>query len=630
MESHSIHRLHEFLPHMARRQPRLLTLLPPEERPQAGAALSEWVLSLPQRRMMEICSTWVLESLRRLRSNSPLSNVLLRGALHFSGEFDLADVAAVSIGETPAPDDPRRDELRHALFRATRLGVLIHLPRQQRYCVPFPVRLSFEGVSFIEPLERETIRMRMVERFASVAADFFEAVPGKVLRHWRFGNLLAAYETAVELAEEYLGLEPGDWADEPDVPEALEIPAELALPLVQFGRALGRPLIQRPSESGARLLAASAAAARAAGTEKLHAEARARVGQFHLRRRQYREAITSYRHAERCSLAAKDPEGALLAISAMALAHRELGNHGEAVGEFLRAGALARENNLPDSELDTVNCGVEVLLAEGRYPEAQRLAEGLVNSRRFRTLRCPAFAELFVRLGVALRSQEAYAEARDRLYAAMSFARENVHRPAEARACLELSIVYRAEGDGAAAMKWCRRARNLFAELSDSSGMAESCLVLSQLARDEMDGGAAEELLLKALRYAQGARNMVLVARVWRERGLLSQQESPSPAAALPHFHQEAKALRHARQPRALMEAHLRLAELYFAQEAMLAAGTEVLRAQAVARRDLAGREFEELERAFAKAMRYLTTEQFEFLVQEVTEELEGGALGER
>ncbi len=629
MESHSIHRLHEFLPHMARRQPRLLSLLPAEERPQAGAPLSEWVLSLPQRRLMEICSSWVLESLRRLRTHSPLSNVLIRGALHFSGEFDLADVAAVAIGAPPAPSDPRREELRNALFRATRLGILIHLPRQQRFCVPFPVRLSFEGVSFIEPIEREAIRLRMAGHFASMAEDFFGTAPAKVLRHWRFANLLAAYETAAELAEEYLGLEPDDWAHEPEAPP-LDLPRELAFALTQFGRALGRSLIQRPSESGARLLAASAAAARMLGTDELHAEARARVGQFHLRRRQFTEAIASYRHAERCSLEAGDPKGALLAISAMALAHREMGNPAEAVAEFLRAGALARENELLDSEVDTVNCAVEVLLAGEQYSEARELAESLLRSRRVSALRCPAFAELFVRLGVALRHAGDYTEARDRLYAAMGFARECHHRPAEAGACLELALVYRAEGDSTAAMKWCRRARNLYAELSDGSGLAETSLLLSQLARDGLDGGSAEEMLAKALRYAQGARDMALVARIWRERGLLTRQESPNSAAALPHFHQEVKALRHTRQPRLLVEAHLRLADLYFAQEAMLAAGTEVLRAQAVARSSLHGQKHPALERSLAKALRYLTPEQFEFLVQEVTEELDTGALGER
>lgn len=623
LEEHSIHHIHEFLPHLARRQPDLLQLLPPDERPVGELPLADWVLSLPQKRLMEICTAWVLESLRRLKERSPLTNVLLRGCLQLGGEFDVADAAAVSIGETPPPGDPRREEIRLALGQAVRLGVLIHIPRDEHYCIPFPVRLSFEGVDFLDEIERENFRLRMIRHFAEVARLMATDPTAAHPRNWRFSNILAGYEAAVDLMEELLGLDDQDWVEEWE--SLVDVPATLVEPLGNYVQFMGKALIARQSESGLRLLAASGAAARAAGRPSLEAECRSLIGQFLLKRGAYNRAIECYRRNEDLLRRQGDTVGVVLAVSAAAIAHRELGRADLAISEFLRARSLATDNRLYEQELDTANCAAQLLIEEGRAFEAAQLIDSVRDSQRRSGRRYPAIAELHLLLGTAWREQNRFDEARDQLTFALQTARSLEHRLAEARACLELA---RLHGGSAAGLnesaRWGLRAKAAFSELSDAAGIAESCLVLARISRLERQETDCNDLLLKALRAAQNARAMPLVAATWHEWGLLRLAQDDI-AQALSAFGHEVKALRHTRAHSKLAAAHLRLADLYMQRDTPMAAAGEALRAQAVCR----AHQLELLsaaDEAILTTRRKLTPEQFDFLVEEVTEELDGPA----
>lgn len=617
-----IHRLDEFLSHLAKRQPDLVSLLPEHERPDGDAPLRAWVEALPQNRLMEICTAWVLESMRRLKATTPLTNVLLRGCLHLSGEFDLQDAAAVAIGEVPAENDPRTQEIRVALARAVRLGVLIYLRAEERYCIPFPVRLSFEGVDFVEPLEKESIRLRMIRHFAEVAQSIQGKPDAGTPKHWRFSNILLAYEYAAELMEDLLGIEDTD-----DIESLEEVPEDIAEPLVQFGRLLGRALVSRQSPTGARLLISSAAAARQLGDKEVEAEAEDLLAQYYLRRREWDRAVAHYGRTMSLRSEANDHRGAVLARSAVAIALRDMGRGSEAVEHFVLACIYARSHQLAEEEIDTANCAAALLLATNDARNAIELIHEVIESVQRAPGRLPAFAELLANYGVAFRMVGHHEEARDWLLSALSISRSHLHRPAEARCLLELGTLFSQTEEFSEALKWLRRAREAYIELSDYAGIASTLLSLYKtLERMEADRDT-EELLFKALKAAQKSQEHNLVADIWRECAYASLRRSDQ-TAALTQFHQEVQSRRRTTNTPALVEGHLQLAELYLSQEAMLAAGTEILRAQALTRSYLQVEYIpEHMNILFKRIHAQLSPEQFEYLVEEITEELESGIL---
>lgn len=625
MDEHVIHRLDEFLSRMAARQPDLLTLLPEYERPEQGIALHEWVLSLPQRRLMEICSAWVLESMRRLRETTPLTNVLLRGCLHFSGEFDAADAAAVSIGELSPPGDPRWEEIRIALSRAVRAGVLIHLRREDRYCIPFPVRLSFEGVDFLNPLERDSMRLRMIHRFAELATKLREDPDLGSPKYWRFANMLTAYEFAVDMMEELLGIESSDWAAEMNM--VGEPPKIIAEPLVHLGKFLGRALVTRQSSSGARLLAASVLSARAINDAASEGEALDMLAQFYFRRGEYRQSTAVYRTAAILHLSMGDDHGVVIAMSAMALSYRDMGETNAAIDRFLRACRFSRRRGLIEQEIDTANCAVVMMIARGRLRETIALIQRVIDSHRRSTQRHPAFAELLVQYAIALRESQRPAESRDWLLSALSIARSFLHRPVEARCYLELGRLSVSLREVDESKRWLNRAKEGFLEMSHYGGLAETYLTIHQ-ARPLLNPGTTDEaLLIRVMKAAQKAGDMDILAESWRERGLLAAHREDE-TLALTYFHQELRVRRRTRNVAALVDGHLRMALLYMRQDSYLAAGTEALRAQAIARARLETTEYpQQLDDVFGAILRELSAEQFNYLVDEVSEELETGTL---
>ncbi|MBI1290126.1 hypothetical protein GC173_02615 [bacterium] len=619
-EGHEIHHIHEFLPHLATRQPDLLAMLPPEERPEEGEPLAEWVLGLPQRRLMEICTAWVLESLRRLKQRSPLTNVLLRCCLQLGGEFDVADAAALATGEIPSPGDPRREEVRAALGQAARLGVLIHLVNEDHYCIPFPMRLSFEGVDFLNELEQENLRLRVVNHFARVAEVQVADQGGLSPRHWRHANILAAWEMAVDLMEGLAGLEEYEWVEDWEAVE--DVAPELRSALAAFLRCVGKSLVIRQSESGLRLLAAAGAAGRCAEDMELEAEVRSLIGQYFLKRGAFGRAIESYRRSEELLERTGNMAELVLAISAAAIAHRELGRFDLAISEFLRARALATAHKLHEAELDTANCAARLLIDEGRAFEALQVIRLVLDHQREAGLRYPALAELQVLLAIAFVTEGRVEEARDQLFFALGTARQFDHRPAEAAACVELARLCIKTRELDEALKWGRRARTLFGETSDQAGIAESSLMIARAFRLQQAATDCDDLLLKALRAAQNARAMNLVADIWHERALL-RLDDDDVAQAITSFGQESKALRHTRHHGRRVDIHLRLSELLHLQQGHEAAVAEALRAQAVARTHQLD-SIDRVDQALIHLRPHLTAAQFDHLVEEITEEVDG------
>ncbi len=622
--AHAIHRLDHFLAHLAECDPELLSLLPTEEQPR-GVSIDEWVMSLQQHRLMEICASWVLESLRRLKTHSPLSNYLLRGCIHLAGEFDLADAAAIALGDVPDPDDPRRDEIREGLMRAVRSGLLIHLPAHERYCVPFPVRLSFEGIDFLSPLEKERIRLRIVHNFGKLIAETEGADEFGSPRHWRFFNLLKAWELAVNLMEERLGVESEEWLAHAGRFEG--VAEELVLPLMAFAQVLGRSIIHRQSEGGARLLAASAAAARTIENHEQEADILGLLGQFYLRRHAWPSAIEIFRIVEERRRAVDDMAGSIVAISAIAIACRDMGNREMAVGEFMRACREAMEVELPESAMDTANCTARLLIELERPLEAVQLLESIVELVGNDRFRFAAVSELYVLMGAGSRHIGALPTAREHLFMALNLARRFVHLPAEAEAALETGWLEMSEQRHEDARRWFGRAVQLYRDLSDRAGRSKAMLAQAELLRREGSRVRAEELLSQASELARSAGQWGLQAEVLRRRGELELERGNMPDA-ITRYAAEMKALRRTREAEQIVDCHVRIGMLYLRQEMLLAAGTEVLRAQGIARAYLRGEEPTALSRAFAKVHRLLSPEQFDFLADEVTEELEAGHIG--
>lgn len=623
-DGHLIHRLHEFLPHLLLRQPELLSLLPVEERPAEAMNLHDWVWSLPQRRLLEICAEWVVESMRQLKINSPLSSVMMRGCLCFGGEFNLSDCAAVAVGEIPGRNDPRREEIRAALQRAVRLGVLIYLPKDERYCVPFPVRLSFDGADMLGPLEFDTLRLRMVRHFAEVAREHADDVEAASPKHWRFSNMMSAYESAVDLTEDYLGLEAPNWAAEADAEHS--IPETLAEPLMEFGRFLGPALALLQSASGPRLLGASAAAAREHGSTELEADIWALLGQYHLRQRQFPLAIRSYRVAVRLRLSVNDCRGAILHHGAIGIALREMGDVELAAQEFLGACRLARKERLLEQEVDTANCASQLLLEMDRTFETIRLFREVEKSLSGEGERLPAFGELLVHLAIALRRSGHSEEARTALREAVERARHLSNRPIEARARIELAALARESGRMARALSHLEEARAIFTEMGDHAGLAECYLADARLHVAETDVDAAMESLRRGAIAGQEAGDHALLAEIHGERGMIAQAQG-NLHSAIGHYSDQIAELRKTRHVGALVAAHLRIADIYLAQGALIGAGTEALRAQAIARAWLRDETPPEMAQVIERLYTLLSPEQIDFLVDSVSEELESGKL---
>lgn len=640
-DEHTIHRLHAFLPHLAERIPELLDLLPAEERPEFGIPLAEWAWTLPQRRLMEICSTWVLEAMTRLKDRSPLTNVLMRGCLFYTGEFDIADAAAAAIGEVPRPDDPRREELRRALAQAVRLGILIHVPSSDRFCVPFPVRLSFEGVDFHDPLESETIKLRIVWHFAALCSELASEPDLVTPKYWRFANMLTAYEFAVDLAEDFLGIESVSWLGTAEV--AVGLPETMRHALVRFARCMGRALVMMRSGTGERLLEASAAAARRPVASIEEAECYGMLGQYHLRRGNLGQAIEVWQRSNGLRAELADHAGVIIGLSAIALAHRELGSPELAIQDFVGAARYARDAGLVESELDTANCAVNLLIAERRPFEAAELAESTLSHLKELGHLHPAYAELLVNAAIAMRAEGRAEDALQCLYSALGLSRSWPHRPIEAMACQELGTSHDRAGESEKALKWFRRARSLFVEIGDYGGLANCLLSMARVLRHMENESASEELLGKATRAAQTAKLHDVEATIWRERSIMAEQAGDR-GAAISHAHQEINALRNVRAAEPLVRAHLRVATLLAHDESWSNAARHALRAQGIARAFLRGYEGSvrdsspdetsdrsnprpALERLIARLAGYLSAEQFEALVEEVSEELEQGEL---
>lgn len=621
MDSHALHRLLEFLPHLAERRPELLSMLPSDEQPREGESLMDWVLGFQQSRLMEICSLWVLESLRILREKSPLSNVLIRGCLLLGGEFDLDTAAAVSIGEVPPSGDPRREEIRLALRSATRIGVLLHLNREERYCLPFPVRLSFEGVEFVDPLERETIRLRIIAHYAEFCRARVDLDEIASSRAWQFPNLLVAYEMTVDLMEESLGVDAEEWLAEGD--RFASVPDSLIDPLLLFARYMGRALVMRETGAVTRLLRAGAAAARTRSDLAGEARVLELLGQFQLSHGEHANAVKSYLRCEKVQFLLGNPEAAVLCVSAVALAHREMEAIDLAIADFLRACQFAHDHQMFEQEIDTANCASDLMIEEGRTQEVIDLLERVIESQSRSARVYAAKSELLLHLAVALRREGREDAARRHLQAALAIAREAIHRPAEAAVHLELASH---EREAASALPRVERALELYTEMGNHQGMARACRAISVLRRASgEDREECDRMLARALRFAQDAKDHSLEADILRERALAC-METGDRQNALTSISREVVALRKTRFIPRLIDAHLRAASIYLSLDSHLAAAAEVLRAQAL-QRTHGHVSPEAIESLLRRCRASLTPEQFEYLVHEVSEELEGGIL---
>ncbi len=624
-EGHSIHRLHAFVPHLAECQPRLLELLPYEQRPEPGEALGDWVWTLSQTSLMEICSAWVIESLRLLRQRSPLTNVLMRGCLHLPGEFQLGDASALAIGEVPPHGDPRREEIRVALARAVSAGILIHLPEADRYCIPYPVRLSVDRAPFLDALERDSIRLRLVQHYGRLAQRLHNEHAEPTPRDWRFSNFLSAYETAVDLVEEALGLEAVNWAREGV--HVTDIPADLRRQLIRFIDYPGPALVKLQSGTAPRLLAASAAAARDAGLAPEEAQACELLGRHYLRARAHPDAIAAFRRAQYLREQQKDALRAVYASSAIGMALRDMGRDDLAIAEFMAAEKRASTANLHEQQIDTANCAADLLLANDRTFEAASFIDRVLDRLPMGERRIPSLAELLTHQGRALRLQGRHDQAEDRLFLALGTARHFQNRPAEARTLLELGRLEAARQNPQESTKWLQRARVLYLELSDSAGIGESLLAIATNLLDHGPAGDAETQVLRALRYARAANEPRLLADIWRLRQRQATRRGDH-AGAISYLQQRLLALSQGRRVLPVVEGRLELAQLYLDRESHFAAGAEALRAQALARAYLDPADIPPgLEHLLEQISKGLSGAQFQHLVDEISDELESGLL---
>lgn len=625
LDRHLIHRLDEFLPHLAALQPKLLELLPAGERPIAGAELSQWVNTLPQPRMMEICQLWVLESLTTLKERSPLTNVLIRSALLFSGEFDLNDLAAVAIGETMHHGDPRRQEIRMALAMANRCGLMIHLTPEEHFCVPFPVRLCLEGVDFYDPLEKDELRFRLMDRFRALAEDLHRDEPDTASRrYWRFANFLTAYETATGFMEESLELEDSPWYREPQPID--NVPNVLIQPLLAFAHYLGKELVRSQSERGERLLAASVSAARTLGDKRQESETLAMLARYHMCRKRFEMAISLF---EQCLTLCQETGDHFEAASlrgAVAICLRDMGDLEKAIGQFIEAAKYARHWELPDPMIDTANCAAKILVEQKRGVEAATLLHDLAGPLMDEDQRYPALAETHVLLGIAARLAGEISEAAKHFEKAVELGQHFPHRPVEARARYELGLLY-VEGVMEEEARECfLEAILIFNQLADYQGLASARLQLMRLEMGDQRLSAAERTFRLALRNAQTARAQELIAESWRLRKELAELQRDQ-RGVIDALDNEIRVLQYTGLAPELIRAHMQLGAIYLSQNSVMNAGMEVLRAQGVARQAMREQAPPEIDELINEISQVLSEDQWEYIVGEISSEMDAGEL---
>jgi tetratricopeptide (TPR) repeat protein len=553
-------------------------------------------------------------ALESIHEQNPTLHDILHRLLPLRGEFDLLDVAGIQ----PEPIDAL--VVHQAIALGVHRGLLLRIPEVGRYCIPFTLR------SGLSPSPSRTFSenwgILLVRYCSGIAAEFERDGEGMQPRHWRFSMVQHAFQVAVEELELTLGLEP-HWPENWQV--IRDVPEELAEAIRNFGLAIGKALVQLDTVDAFVLLAGAAACSNLPGHETTSDVIRNYLGQLMLRHGSWRRAIELYRVNEQAYEARGNHGGRVVAASAVALALREMGSVELAIKEFLRACELAGAHGILETEVDTANCAVRLLLEESRTVEAIRLAHRILGRLRTGGERIAAMAELSVLCGQALRLADRQPEARDQLYAALALAKDYSHRPAEGRACLEIGHLCLESSDPTEATKWFRRARAIFENTNDGGGVAEACLGLAKVAEESTDREECERYIVKALRAAQAARAMELVADAWRARAALVADED-DPTQSIGFLSQEARALRHTRRVARMADCLLRVAFLYAGQRAWMAAANEGLKAQALARAynlDLLAESNEHLARCQVQ----MTTEEFDFLVDQVSEELDSGDL---
>ncbi len=625
MDQYAIHRLHEFIPHLAKRQPFLLDLLPYDERPTSQIDLKEWVWSLSQRRLMEICSSWVVESIHKMDATSPLSAEALRVCLYLPGEFDVIDATSVIYGKRPAPEAVEIDRIHRSLNQLVHLGLLIHLADSDHYCLPFPVRLSIEGFQVNDQMEEDVYKERIIRYFSAIAKELFEKQIYASPKYWRFPNMLSAFEFNVDLIEKNLGSDQIDWFhDELDISN---VPYHLARALLHFSLFFGRSLVELKSRAGFRLLSAGAVAAHAINRNSEEAHCLSLLGQFFFLRYEYGNSIRAYRQAEYIYKNIDDPIGHIIALGAIGIAHQEMGNRELAIQELLRARSVAANHQLHEKELDTANCAAKLLLEVGRAFESIKLTDELILKFNKESANFPSYAELLMHQGKGYRIIGEYIDAKRQLYSALALSKTSSHRTVESATYMEIGRVHLELFENREAGKWFHRALALYIELDDKKGQSEAYLALAETFLAEDNFHRAEEYLERSHRLARRLRAHEIIASVWELRAEIALAQEDK-LMGLSHLHEVVACYRQTRETGLLIENHLKLAELYTDFESYLACCVELLRAQAIDRAfhpepDKSSDIKERLE----SVHEYLSDEQFSHLVEEVTDELESGEL---
>ncbi len=415
--------------------------------------------------------------------------------------------------------------------------------------------MSFEGASFLDPIEEDTYKLRMVHHFAKVAGDFVQRNERAKPSGWQFSNLLSSYEYAVNNVEDGLGIPVESWG-QTNI-GAIGIPDDQARELVTFAMCLGNALVGISSSIGARLLWASASAANELREVSKEADIYNLIGQYHLKRGLHSSAIQAFRLCEKLHGEVENHEGVLLALGAIGISFREEAHIDLAIQEFKKACELAREWEFPEREIDLANCAMTLLIREERYFEATTLGKAVLLSLAQQGRDFPSQAELLVQHSIAHFLEGDVEESREIVFSAIGLARTHRHRPAEARGFLQLGRLYHATFDDEESMKWFRRARSLFAELSDQRGVAESYLEMARLYNVADESNTRSNMLTKALQSARAARDGLLEAEVWHER-YLAAFECKDMAMASAIAQEEISALHRTKCYTRLVDAYIR------------------------------------------------------------------------
>lgn len=623
MKGHSIHRLDEFLSNLASLQPDLLTSLPQHEQPSGEMDLDSWVLSLSQRRLVEIAETWILHSLDRLNQAFPSAQNLFSFCFLFQGEFDVQDALALYEGEFAVSSHPFLEETARSLEEAARLGLLITLRREERYCIPFPVRLACEGTDPTRFDEHDSLRLRYVHYMGKRAAQFLELGEELTPSHWRYSNMLAAHINATDLMVELMGFEANGWEEHFD--ELTEAPDEVATSLVCLGRILGPTLGKRMSPTTLRLFASSLAASRGLGVLEDEQVFIDWMGQYLFRCKRYELAVKCYDRAIVLHQMRGEHDEVVVALSARALAFRELKDFESAIDTFQAACSYARVALLPEAEIDTANCVLPLLLKQQRFEDAATLANRVLRSLRRYDKECPSMAELLVYYGEAYRCGGQLTEGKKWLLLAYQMGKDLGHRPAEAAACLELSRVYYDQGNSKKSYQWALEAVDCYLEISDYTGYARSVYQQFCAMDDEERAQHGASLLKTVRKAARKSNDYSTLARVFHHEAEKFLRKGDL-YRAVHQFQNKLEALRHVDAPYRLVQVHFLLYRLYLDDDSIYSASAEALRAQAITR-SACLKESAQLAEIMEQVVKMLTEDQFEALVYQVTEELEAGEL---